>query len=1717
MSRKYTLLAAALVAAVLAIASTAIAAPTFPAKAVYFDLRMPDGTKFKNYDVIVVVFNETAPGANCLMAYAIGKTDDNGRIRLTIAQPGGVIVRPTYGTYNISVFWKAYGRTFLAYSQRFTNPTVFANTLNGTLTLNYLWNFTFRAITNVAGSDQPLYFRDPGSGREDIAYFDVWLYRREGAPVFSSEADSNARSKKFFIAPTVEVSISAPPQMPTCFHIDRRWNVALYKEVSWLINAGGGQVLKVLVGRENVTLSYNPTADQLTITVRELIPRGTTTTITVSGATTQHRYTLDDRAYTFVAVVTVTDPCGNRLTGWEWPPINVEFATPTLGKLRVGKVNPQTGTAPEEGRVVGGTITFWLPNISLFYKEKLTLAAEINGIQVFSTAFNTTAVPPSITEAGFTFFNSNVSGGIYNFTIKVGVVRLQIRVKDSGMTAVQPLGGGAMVVLEAPGYDPINTYTDGAGYVALPPFTILGGGSTREGTPIIVRRGQSPGYLPIPFDLLLSNRTYTYRVRVFYALPGTENFVDVTPDANTIALIPRIAGCPNQSFNIIAKVYNVNVLVLDLCNRPITSLDDRNASLIITYTPPGGGTSVVFSAGLGRNGTTFVRTVPGGSFTVKLAFKGVLMDPVSGPSPLVVTGNIANVSQATYVFPVGDITFRITPWDVKEPLVNISAKLIHYEKGIKMYEDSKTSGCDGLVTFTRVPLKVAEGSKVVLELRTTANTPYIRPQDAGLLVGRWDLTSLIAGVKPACSIGPIDVPTWIFSFTLEAVDHAGNVLKELPTSNGTIPVVVALNDTAYGTQLNLTLVCTAGPGCLCWPDILVDYRLFNTTKSGPAGPWNNGIAEARFKFTGTQWENSRYPHLFVAGANYSFIVWYGGAMVYNYTFTMPRPSEELDYNKVIAAQVILFNETTGRSRLVRTGSLDYTWLLDKGGAVEHPIVRFYGAAPYSGRWSIKVQLVTWVINLDVYALSKDGAGLIPGLNVTLIRSDALNWKKQLYGDYYRNVTRLSEYSKAGRMSYAWSAVTGADGKATIPVAVWMPKIARPGGIRFGASITNVYVLAGKAYGTPGVPDTPTYATIAGIGTLRGYHVGPYNKTLNTFFADTSQSPDWYKFYDGKWVGPFRGPRAWIGARWNLTLWSGAAKVVYTAAMEGFCISVTGPNLRGGRSGLPNQPVTVSAVGTMGATAALVSGTTGADGSVTFYPDKGATVPTPVGSVPVFTGKFAFLGATGLTYRVSTRLNLDPLVAPYGLKTEDVLDPDTLTRTVTFALDHNMPGGKCVEIGWSGIIVTVFDWQGKSLQNMMVAAVLREPTAKALPSVINFTNAEGHVILYVPDGTQKYQLLVYWRDSYLLRKKGAIPREVVIFDTVTDYDTPRLYAPGSGTTLETFVYAALIYLRNAEGAPLSPEALGKITVTIRWPDQVVTTHKPESDGRVPIILNKNTVKSWPLDVSAARSPETDPKDISQAPHGAYLVTVEYAGVGKIAEQSITIIKGRFETPFQTFEVRLDIRDVRISFASPFGTPLAGATVELTKPDGTKVTEVLGPDGTVTLKEVVPGKISYTVKDWKGIPIGYSGSADRAPVIAVTVPKIGKLTVKVVGARGQGVEGATVGIEKVGTFTTDASGVVSLELPSGSYSVTASKGGRTASATAAVADGKETVTELKLDVFLTIAGWEMSSSEFLGLLLLFILLVLVIFIVAHEYAAWRRRRLAKVIAPAAGEQK
>ena len=63
-----------------------------------------------------------------------------------------------------------------------------------------------------------------------------------------------------------------------------------------------------------------------------------------------------------------------------------------------------------------------------------------------------------------------------------------------------------------------------------------------------------------------------------------------------------------------------------------------------------------------------------------------------------------------------------------------------------------------------------------------------------------------------------------------------------------------------------------------------------------------------------------------------------------------------------------------------------------------------------------------------------------------------------------------------------------------------------------------------------------------------------------------------------------------------------------------------------------------------------------------------------------------------------------------------------------------------------------------------------------------------------------------------------------------------------------------------------------------------------------------------------------------------------------------------------------------------------------------------------------------------------------------------------------------------------------------------------------DGKEiSEARVELPVFIEIAGWAMTLSDFAGMLLLIVLLVIVIVILLHEYAVWRRKRIAKVLVP------
>jgi len=206
------------------------------------------------------------------------------------------------------------------------------------------------------------------------------------------------------------------------------------------------------------------------------------------------------------------------------------------------------------------------------------------------------------------------------------------------------------------------------------------------------------------------------------------------------------------------------------------------------------------------------------------------------------------------------------------------------------------------------------------------------------------------------------------------------------------------------------------------------------------------------------------------------------------------------------------------------------------------------------------------------------------------------------------------------------------------------------------------------------------------------------------------------------------------------------------------------------------------------------------------------------------------------------------------------------------------------------------------------------------------------------------------------------------------------------------------------------------------------------------------------------------------------------------------------------------DVEIFLLTPFGTPMVGAVVEVTRPDGVTVMRVADAWGRIIVRSVPLGVVSeVTVLSWKGMPVDYKVRWVSSGTIVVE--RIGKLTVRVVGTRGQSLEGAEVKITRLGEVEAmvemvdyaGPGGMLAIELPEGRYCIEAKKAGRAYSRTVQVNGGKNTLLTLMLDIFASIFGWEVSLADFIGLLLLIFVVALIIAITAHEYLAWRRRRL------------
>ncbi|ABL78815.1 carboxypeptidase-like regulatory domain-containing protein [Thermofilum pendens] len=199
----------------------------------------------------------------------------------------------------------------------------------------------------------------------------------------------------------------------------------------------------------------------------------------------------------------------------------------------------------------------------------------------------------------------------------------------------------------------------------------------------------------------------------------------------------------------------------------------------------------------------------------------------------------------------------------------------------------------------------------------------------------------------------------------------------------------------------------------------------------------------------------------------------------------------------------------------------------------------------------------------------------------------------------------------------------------------------------------------------------------------------------------------------------------------------------------------------------------------------------------------------------------------------------------------------------------------------------------------------------------------------------------------------------------------------------------------------------------------------------------------------------------------------------------------------------------------GTSLAGALVRVSTLDGRVYEFTLNPAAPFTVKDVVKGVLRVEVVSWKGVPVNYEKTVTVYENSTLVVPSIGRLTVAVKGARGQALPGALVTISRGGVTVEEgsagSSGIYSTLLPAGTYEVAVAYGGRSARVEAVVEPSRESRVEAALDVVAEVGGWALSASELLGVSLLAVLAVFAVYVALYEYASWRKRRAARVVAP------
>jgi hypothetical protein len=342
---------------------------------------------------------------------------------------------------------------------------------------------------------------------------------------------------------------------------------------------------------------------------------------------------------------------------------------------------------------------------------------------------------------------------------------------------------------------------------------------------------------------------------------------------------------------------------------------------------------------------------------------------------------------------------------------------------------------------------------------------------------------------------------------------------------------------------------------------------------------------------------------------------------------------------------------------------------------------------------------------------------------------------------------------------------------------------------------------------------------------------------------------------------------------------------------------------------------------------------------------------------------------------------------------------------------------------------------------------------------------------------------------------------------------EIYAPITGTSVwdtfrdqpqHRFIYLGVAPPPTATGEDYRPAQERTINSKV-WDIRVVV--KDQTLAEAPVSGAKVTLK--PYDISATTA-STGEVSWALVPAGTYEVQVETpSAYGVAAKDTARIVLS--EGPADVV-VPASIYDATIRIVTPSGRPIVGAEVSVA---GVSLGKT-GATGEVVAPLIPAGSYAISAK-WYGQDVSPAESlaVKGTRTYLMTASKVYTLQVRAVGAQEQGLAGAHVDVKLAGATifsgVADSDGVVTLELPSATYSVSATYKGVSASQDVSLT--ADQVVTLKTAVFMELFGASMTFSTFMLWIIMVVIVVILLIIIAQEYNIYRRKKLPQLFGPAA----